>query len=454
MSIPLILFIIVCFGVVIWAIQEPRRLLSCPFQVAGTCIFFVLPQLFVLQHATHLAPRSGVDKYTIYSSICVVATFIGYTMKTSASVVSHRKVDEQSLYRLAMFVALMGLMGEVALAYYLTQIGVTGLWRGWPVYLYTLSKLVIPGLVVFRTMTLMYRRQKYALWSYLLLIPISIHAFGFGRRSWLFMLVFSWFLPMVLMRKIKMKRSYALTGIVIAFLVIVMFPAYRSQIRSVGYVEIAKVLRDRPPSQVLRHYFSGKQTLEVRDACVLTSVVDNSGEHSFGSRLVNGIIKQYFPGGLLGHELKKALMLPVPDYEKLEQQLQMRTRHTGGEVRYYTSKTGFFFSYAEFWWFGTLLYFFMGRIYRRIEDACYSHQSSEAVLTLAFIGFIPAAVVYGEWHFVLAIYLPAIALVFVTKKYALVSAGSRNGMPLVTEMTSRVSGQLARAGSRPDSRKP
>lgn len=448
MSIALAVFVIVCFGILLWAIQTPRRLMSCPFQVAGTSIFFILPQLFVLQHATHLAPRNGVITYTVYSAFCIAATFVGYTMQVPSYLIDRRDIREQSLYRLAIAVAVTGLVGEVALVYYLTYIGVSGLWQGWPVYLYTMSKLVIPGLVIFRTMTLLFQRQKYAIWTYILLVPIAVQAFGFGRRSWFFMLVFSWFLPLVLMRKIKMRRAYALVGIALAFFVIVMFPAYRDRIRAVGYSNVARVIRERPPSQVLRHYFSGKQTLEVRDACVLMAAVEHSGEHSFGIRMVNGLIKQYVPGGLVGREFKKTIMLPVPDYEKLERQLQMKTRHTGGEVRFYTSKTGFFFSYAEFWWFGALLYFFMGRLYRRIEDACYDHRSSEAILALAFVGFIPAAVVYGEWHFVIATYLPAIVLVFITKKYALgpvasssISQGGTALVPGTVAQTSNSVGQ-------------
>ena len=414
-----IVLLAICLGIVGWAVSVPRYILSAPFQVAGTCLFFVIPQLYVLQSRPDLVPAMGLDRYTLYAAICVLGCFIGYTMESRSQATSEpRFVHEPRLARLALLTSCAGVFGMIALHLYSTFIGIQGPWTGWPVYLYTLSKLVIPGLILYRLLYLVFRRRHYLMLSLVFVLPIVAQALGNGRRSWLFMLAFAWFFPMVLFGKIRIRRIYAIASLVAAFVIVVFLPAYRTQIRRHGYQMLPQIIAERPPAEVLRHYFSGDQTLEVRDSCVLMALIQRSGRHSFGARIYNGFVQQYFPGSLLGHELKRRIKLPVPQYLEAERELQRRHNYRGGSVKEYTSKTGFYDSYGEFWFLGSLLFFFLGRVCRFVEDRCFLQGDPRAILTLAFVGFVPAAIVYAEWNFALSVYLPSFVILYAAIKYA------------------------------------
>tara|TARA_R110002049_G_scaffold4601_4_gene31856 strand:- start:86232 stop:87437 length:1206 start_codon:yes stop_codon:yes gene_type:complete len=352
--------------------------------------------------------------YTFFAIGCIIACVLGYSREPEFhdSPRSTSSIDIEKVGWIAIATSMLGLAGMVALSIYIQVIGVRGLWTGWPVYLYTLSKFVFPGLILVRMLYFVTFDFKYRIWSFVLVAPILIQAFQNGRRSWTFLLLFAWFLPAVMAGRVRLRPVYGVLALVGAFFVVTLFPAYRDYARKEGYAVMWQHVKERPPSEVLDHYFSGKQTLEIRDAVVLTSIVRENQLYSYGVRMLNGMIQNYVPGSLIGHDAKDGLKFSAPKYEAFENDIQVTDGFQGGSVKFYTAKTGFFDSYAEFSYFGVLLYFALGYWFRRVEDLCFVKKDLRGVLFMCFLGFLPAAVVYDEWKNVLSLYLPTTFILF------------------------------------------
>ena len=327
-------------------------------------------------------------------------------------------IATEKLGQIAIATSCLGMAGMLALNIYLHLVGVNGLWTGWPVYLYTLSKLVIPGLILVRLLYFLTYEIKYRLWSLALVIPILVQAFLNGRRAWTFLLIFAWFLPAVMVGRFRLRPLYGLAAIAIAFLVFTLFPAYRNYAHEDGYAAMWQEVQNRPPTEVLANFFSGEQTLELRDAVVLTGIVKEFKLHSFGVRILNRVIQHYVPGSLIGRELKESLKFATPQYSDYENKMQIKNEYAGGDVKFYTAKTGFFDSYAEFSIFGVALYFILGMVFRRAENLCFDQWDLRGVLFMCLLGFLPGAVAYDEWANVLTLYLPSTFIFLMCLRYA------------------------------------
>ncbi|MCR9115321.1 MAG: hypothetical protein NXI22_00035 [bacterium] len=373
--------------------------------------------MFTLARNPNLIPDGALTLYTVIAIACLALCFLGYGNGAKTTSFNQHFADEATLFRIAILIGALGTIGFVLLETYRSVIGIEGPWRGIPVYLYTLSKLVLPSLVLIRSLASIFQRHQYLLASFILSLPALIQAVGHGRRTWFFLLVFAWVFPLLLCGRIQLKPSRIIASMLGAFFVFVLLPAYRNELKLRGHSKIAEIIREKPPSEVLEHFFSGEQTLEVRDAVIMTAVADRTKQFSYGALLANGFIHKYVPGGLIGRNLKESLMIPVPNYLSIERSIRYRLGHQGRDVAGYTSKTGFFYVFSEFYWLGPILFYFLGKIFRDLEDRCFDKFDPRAVISMAFIGFLPSALVYSQWSFILPVFAPNFILLLLTLRF-------------------------------------
>lgn len=414
-----LIFFALCLATVAWAFAHPTRLLSLPFLMAGTGLFWVVPQLYVLSTYGQPEDLKNSSAFVYYVICCYLAAYIGFGFYSPRASVVRMDLDPDMFTRLAWVTSILGGVGVLLLNFYFWKFGAPkGLWTGWPVYFYTLSKLVIPGVVFFRLLYLRYRNIKHQYLAILVSIPILIMVLIHGRRAWTFMLVFAWIVPAVLVGSFKLRRWHATVGIIGAFFVVSLFPAYRSEVIRNGWSGLVKVVQEKSPGQVLERYLSTKQTSEIREAMNVFSAIRHDPRPGLGRRFSNSIVHGYLPGSLIGRGLKSKLKFRVDEYEECV----ARARSWGylssaAKQSFYTAKTGFVDSFAEFWYLGVILYLVMGRIFRGIYHRAFVECDARGMIALAFVGFFPASVVYGEWSFMLPTMLPTIILCWVSCKY-------------------------------------
>lgn len=406
-----------CALVFIWALEDTRRALSCPFQFAAASLVFILPQLVILELAKPL-PAEICWPFALYCILAFAAVLFGHHNYNPPPLRQLSVVNERRLVNVAGFTTLAGFTGVIGLQIYLRRYGeIRGLWTGWPVYFYTLSKLLVPSLVLWRLLYVFRKRQGAYKMGLLVSIPFFFAAVINGRRSWALMFAFSWFLPLLLTRQLRLKTWHVIAFNIFAFLVITLFPAYRQQLRNEGIEGLKSAILARSPADVLREYFSGDQTLEVADGIRGFAAVQATGRYSYGLRFWDCLVHTYVPGTLIGHESKNKMKTVLGSYSDLT-----RTAIQDGAVTYtkgaafYTAKTGFLDSFAEFSWFGLVLYYFLGRYYKRLYVNAVERSDEGSIIVLAFIAFVPSGIVYGEWAFILTTHLPLFVIAWMSYK--------------------------------------
>lgn len=417
-----LVFFLLCIATVAWSFANPTRLLSMPFLMAGTGLFWIVPQLYVLSTYGQPEDMKNCSVFVYYMICCYLAAYSGFGLYTPRE--SRVRMDFHPIMftRLAWATSILGGAGVLLLNFYFWRHGApAGLWTGWPVYFYTLSKLVIPGVVFFRLLYLRYHNIKHQHLAILVSIPILIMVFIHGRRAWTFMLVFAWLVPAVLVGSFKLRRWHATVGVMGAFFVVSLLPAYRGEVIRDGWSGLVRVVQERSPGQVLDRYFSTKQTSEVREAMNVFSAIRHDPQPGLGRRFWNSIVHGYLPGSLVGRRAKERLKFRVDEYDEcIERAKSWGYLSSTAKQSFYTAKTGFVDSFAEFWFLGVVLYMVMGRVFRQIYHQAFIERDARGIITLAFVGFFPASIIYGQWSFMLPTMLPTIVLCAMACRYGVI----------------------------------
>nr|WP_298931693.1 hypothetical protein [uncultured Erythrobacter sp.] len=254
-------------------------------------------------------------------------------------------------------------------------------WRGLPVYLIFVVRLIYASIVIQLWLWVRTKRQRHLRWAVLFaVIPLINIIFIFRRSEVIKLGVFvGYFLTNY--RYISIGRIPAFLGLVGMYGVFKIFPFLRNeagkQLEMNELVDKALDRKSYEDTEIASGLFRIYQSME-------------TGMFEYGAIFYNAVIGQFVPAGLVGAATKSALMLPRIEY----------VDSSFSAFRFYLSPMGFAQAYQQFWLFGGLIFFALGYLMARLESRRFENRRIEIFLVL----MIPSAVFAASAD--LALFMP------------------------------------------------
>jgi len=396
-----------------WGLRDTRRIIEAPFLYAVGMALIVCPQLYIAASNYWRVPDQAYRIFCIMVVLCSIALYWGYSKagKAKHHSISHIWIiDDNRLFKLGLIVACLGAFGS----FQVRSLGEIQAWRGWPVYWYTLSKLALPGISLMLISFFQSKKLYRLVWALGFSIYPFLAIFEAGRRSMTLVLPFIYLLPLLLHKpRLQISRWVIISGLIAAFIVVYAFPYWRGEFKEGNHIE---VISERPITQIVGDTFSSEsdKTLEIIDGMIVTGA--HYEEHKYGwgiSQIYNSLIQHYVPGGLIGRDLKDALRLG----EGISQEWVSSVY--GIPVAFYTAKTAFAELFGAFSFFGSIVVFFLGYLFRRVRDAVVYRFDGRAIIFLCFFLTLPASLAYGGLLNRIVLQVPDILIMLLAFRWCL-----------------------------------
>jgi hypothetical protein len=403
----------------VWGLIDTRRVIETPFLYSTGMALIVCPQMYIAASDATRIPYQAFWTFTVMVILCTVALWLGYFRQPSPTERSHfktRLVIPQRLYRFGLLTAFVGAFG----IYKLTALGTITVWRGWPVYWLNIAVLTIPGITM---MLVAYVNSP----SIARLVPIIAFwlsqlptIFDSGRRAATLTLPLVLALPFLIYKKnLRVPRWAVLVCLFLAYFVVYAFPVWRGSFKEHHYLQ---TMQDNPPSEIFNNLFDGNSSnsLEITDGMIVTGARYQLGNYEFGASLYNQLVQNYFPGSLLGQDLKSSLFISHGISQNWVKEVY------GIPVAYYTAKSGYEDLFSQFSFFGCIVMYAIGRGFRKAHDAAVLRHDGRAVLFLCFFISFPAGLAYGSVLGAISLAVPQLCLMLIAYRWCTRPAMARN----------------------------
>jgi len=426
----LIVISILTFAGLFWGLKDTRRIIEAPFLYATGLVLILLPQLYVTVNSPWRVPKEAFWVFCTMVVACSIAFYAGYFLNLKKSrkpkrSAIRRVVRDKRLFKLGLFIGALGIVGYLQL-YRLGGLTEIKVWRGWPVYWYTLSRLVLPGITMMLISYVQSKKIERLVLVLLFTIFPLLDILTAGRRSMTIELPIIYILPFLIYnRKIRIPRWAVCGAMILAFIVVYAFPYWRNEFK---YGRYSQAVQDKPLSTIMSEMFSPQsdKVLEIVDGMIVTGAHYRLGRYEWGiNALYNSLIELYVPGSLVGYDLKKSLKIGR------DAGIGWVTQAYGIPVATYTAKSGFADLFAQYSFLGAVIMFFIGKLFRGVRDAVVYRFDGRAIIFLCFFITLPASVAYGAILEGIMNELPTIAIMIFSfswcvKKYRIRLDGTQS----------------------------
>lgn len=404
MSIVLLLvYFIVCIAMVTWGIWKKDRYFQFP-TISGAIWLFVLgPQMISAVLMPSKYPASAIRDHGIEIAItmcilCTLAGWLGYIKKPRF--VSH-KFTSWSNSRILLSGVLLYAIGFVAVimmtqyfggfsAYFMGGEYYQDIWSGALVKYKFFSKLTYAGLLLTLFSYLIRPTIPRLILSGIFMIyPLCVVAF-LGRRGPAFAVLLTVVTSMFFIRKWTFPRWVVVIFMVLIGLFSIVWPKYR-ELTSSGQFDKLKDIN------IKETYFGrlSNKPYEFDITVVTSAAVAKELNLSLGTGIYNGLVRNLIPRQIVGEKIKQSLFLKQPLEGRSTIELY------GWEIPHGSTVTGPASVFWEFWFFGCLVFFFVGHAYRYLWEAAktpgnYGYQ----IIYVCFLWQIPSLVMAGFSSFV------------------------------------------------------
>ncbi|WP_448570602.1 hypothetical protein [Trichothermofontia sp.] len=404
-----------------WGLYDNRRLIEAPFLYAVGMFLIICPQLYVATYHYWRVPDQAFRIFSLMVVLCTIAIYWGYSqgnkiLKQEFHLPNYRWIiNDNRLFKVGLSIGILGTIGWIqAQAIGETESLLKGGLRGWPVYWYTLSKLTLPGISLILISYFQSQKINRLLWAIGLSIFPVLLITEYGRRTMTFVLPFVYLSPLLIYKpKVKIPRWLIMTSLVLALIVVYAFPYWRWEFQEGRYFS---VIQEKPISAIISDMFSGKKdrVLEVIDGMIVTGAHYTTNQYGLGIDLVyNKLIHRYVPGSILGYDFKNSLLIG----RRLQQ--DWISEIYGIDIARYTTKTAFSEVFSEFSFLGCLIFFYIGYLFRRTNDAIIYYFDGRAVIFLCFFVTLPASLPYSGILTSVITQVPSILIMLFAFKFCL-----------------------------------
>jgi hypothetical protein len=241
----LIIFAVVCAGLLAWGMREKGRIYEFPFLAGATFTAFVLPQLIGLRNDTAL-PDYALEKTTFMSILCAGMCYLGYIARPKPMQALDWKFDHNKLMGASAALTLMGAYFFYGLSRLPEDLKESSTWSGLPVAYLFFAQILAYGFAL-AVLTYAATGSRLALWIALFGSLFYLdRIFLAGRRGvtleFAFILVLSFWFG----RKLSLPRPVILAAVILGTLALYSTGDYRA------------VAMDDDASKWNRNYFCRK----------------------------------------------------------------------------------------------------------------------------------------------------------------------------------------------------
>ena len=380
-----IIFITIASGMIIWGMLEKDRVFQYP-TIAGTSwlVYFGVEAFGAIQNP-HKYPQAALDDggliiALVMLCLCSGAGWLGYYHAgKSRRTLRFTELSEHRLFWGGVILYGIGFAGAYKLAQltggFVQQFTGGGHynleWAGASVRYSFFSKLTYPGLLLVLMSTLRrFSWRKLLVCGLFVLYPLAIVVF-LGRRSVAGMLAGIILLSLYFTKRIRIPRILCVVAPIAAFIVIYYGPAYRSTSQyGLDYDEIANSVSQVDMDSVLK----GQQYASFDVMVVWGAAANRSMAFGYGADFYNNLMSFYVPRQIVGEKIKQSLM--IGGFSDKAKAAVARVYDWG--PHYGSFLTGPYTAFSQFWFFGCLLYYVFGYVFRLLWQAAHERRNLAA----------------------------------------------------------------------------
>ena len=400
----MLLFLVSLYGVSGMFVNR-NWILQFPFWISVASLGFILPQALksrAINESVLLSSGAipGYNQYILMTLLCVCASILGYGKPKGKSVHKTLSLSREKITILrnsGIYLMLLAFIGHSGLAsltggllgFYTAESGNYTLeWSGLPVIYIFFVRLIYPAF--FMLLLVLMNEKKIINWILVVLsslIPIANVVF-LGRRSYTIVLVLYVLIGLYFLYNWLPNRFVILVSIFIGGIFILVAPEYRKYSQLGG--ENEKIFQINLSNQL------DNNPIEFEVARKIVYAHDQLFQFGFGSVFYNKIVKSFLPTIFVSREFKESLFIKMFDIDEL----CYETVHWKRSSLHYVTSTGVTQVFQEFWYFGCLCYFFLGRFFSKLW-----YSAKEKTASLIFLGVLsPFISIYLTNEFTLFIY--------------------------------------------------
>jgi hypothetical protein len=354
-NILLLIFAVVCAGLLIWGMREKGRIYEFPFLAGATWTGFVLLQLIGLRHNEDL-PENALNRTIIMAILCAAMCWLGYQWNCRPLRRFNWPLDDDKLLWAGAVLTLAGAWFFYKISRLSEDLTEVSMWTGLPVAYTFFASVLSYG---FALAALVWARQKSrrawgtAIFGSLFYLD---RIFLAGRRGVTLEFAFIILLSIWFTQRRCLPRAVMLAGVFCGTLALHSTGDYRAVALSEGPSKWRQ-LQEIPLVENLKHEFQEGGS-EVENAAYEMAVTARTARFDYGVFHWNTLVFNYVPAQLFGDEFKQSLLLPVegPDSYTLFGHITLPG----------CTATGLSDAFGSFWYFGCLKFFFIAFVLRKI----------------------------------------------------------------------------------------
>jgi hypothetical protein len=389
----LYLFIAACIGLLIWGLVRLERVYQYPFFMGSMFISFIIPQAFVLYNNPEPASPEALQRLFLMAFLCAFMCWFGYQLAPNSKWLNKLKIEVNNtkLFQAGIVLLLVGMLAKYSIRLVpIERSGYSNGLTGSATILWFFGRLLYIAFAIF-LMELIKRPniQNFLFTAFAAYFPLWDIIYA-GRRqpTMTFLLIIGlcfWFIK----RSIP-PRWFFIASIVAIIFLIPLFNANRGIVNDAITQNWAEI---ESSSEKAIEILQENNSLELKNAAILMDAASKTGRYGYGTGYWDATIFQFFPGQIFGRELKEVL------------QLKWGLGHFKKFWSYYmvpgSTNTGIGDAFAEFDYFGCLVFAAIGYLYKHLWISANYHKST--LSRLLYIGLGSPAMVtitHGTQRFI------------------------------------------------------
>lgn len=385
---------ITCVLMLGWELRSPERIYQFPFLISAIFLAFIMPQAVSLVANPLIVSGETTDNILLFSCLCLWLTLAGYQLRPSTKLISkfNIAVNANRLFRGGIVLILVSFLSSVALRQLAVSTNEVGNWTGPATILYFFSSLRYIAVAIFLNAYLQKQTTGRLVWLLFGLLPIVETVLVYGRRAPTFTLFALIGASLFFVKRVMPPRALVVGTIFLMAFLIPLIGQLRGEFWAglfAGDLRVEDIL-----SGLDRVLLTG-DVLELRNGAMLLEAANKLQKFGLGTGFWDDIVFRYVPGQLVGYDIKQALQF---DWGVSTTDLitVFGTAFSTG-----STKTGVGDSYAEFGYFGCLLFGAIAYFYRHIWiSAFYCHSVVAQILYIGLISPALLGVTHGIGRFI------------------------------------------------------
>ena len=417
-------FILICIGMLGWGLIRLERVYQYPFFMAAIFVSFILPQAATLiekQTTVSNITDGGLEKVMLYACMCAAMCWLGYQRyQPQEKWLSKLDIDlnKNKLFQIGCLFLLIGCTCQFLLTKIeIQRSAINNSWTGPATILAFFSGFLVVALPIFLLSALMKPNFINIAMTIVSAAPIMLTIIVSGRRTPTITLLITIGIAYYLTKKYIPPRWIFVAAVIGAVFVIPLLGALRGDFWALLFSGDLQALVDTSNSSLAG--VKKQDILELRNAALIINAVDSNHNYALGTGFWNSIVFQYVPGQIVGFDVKRSLQFGA--------NFDLKALY-GYVIPNGSTYTGLGDSFAEFGYFGCLIFWAIARLFKTLWISMVSRQS--VFSALFYIGIVSPAmlgITHGIGVFLQQLIFQ-VCVMFLVAKYAGISSQQHDNL--------------------------